>query len=817
MGSFTRDLRRAARSLGRTPAFTAVIVVTLTLGIGATTALFTLMDALLWRPLPVHEPGRLVYVARLDHLERSMGMGSRLVELLREGQVFEGVCGFRTAYTTVTLHGRMAPRATHAMTGDCFDTLGVRPALGRVFTQADDRPGMPKVAMLSHQTWVREYGGRPDALGETIDIAGEQFTIVGVAERRFSGLLLGFPPQALFPISQQPREAGDTRPVGVYTAYVFARLKDGQHIEQMRERLQARWPELLAASPPSQVAGGQLDSHLTSRLLVTSAATGIDYMLRERFGRPIVALVGLAVLVLLVSSVNVVSLLLARADERRSELSVRLALGAGRWRLVKEAAAECLLLISAGASLGIVLAYQGNRMLAGILGSIYEGFALNVAPDGRVLVVTLAIAVVTLVAFALVPAWRTRDMDGLALAGASVRTVGGQRAQRFFVAAQVAVALVLLVVGSFTAHLLSELRRAPLGFSTEQILTAHLTALPGGYAAGFGNHAYHHALLDRLASAPGVESVALSNMAPLFSGAYVEPVSALGAANVQVTAEQHIVTEGFFSVMQIPLIAGSPFRRADRADSPRSVIVSESLARRLFDTDDVIGRRIRVGARDDMQSLEILAVARDAVLLRPQARNTMAVYRSFWQVGPSYKQSPALLVRARGSEPAALTTAITEALRLGGREYPTYVRSLSDQRDSALAQERLVAWLSAAFAMVGLTLAAVGVYGVLRLFVGRRTREIAVRVALGATPARVQRFVLCQALGLVAAGMAVGIPIAWAARSAAARLLLHSEGSDALMPILLAVGVLIVAGTVASWLPTRRASSVDPIEALRGE
>lgn len=816
MGSFTRDLRRAARSLGRTPAFTAVIVVTLTLGIGATTALFTLTHALLWRPLPVREPGHLVHIARLDHVERPMSLRSPLVELLREEPALEGLCGFQTPFTTVTINGRMASRPTHAMTGDCFETLGIRPALGRLFTLADDRPGMPKVAVLSHLAWLREYGGRPDILDDTIDIAGERFAIIGVAEHRFTGLLLGFPPQVLFPISQQPRTAGDTRPAGVYSAQVLARRAAGQSGDQVRARLNARWPHLLSASPPPQLDGTQLDSYLRSRLSVTSAEAGIDYFLRDRFGRPIIALMALASLVLFVACLNVAALLLARADERRSELAVRVALGAGRWRLVREAAAESLLLIIAGCSLGVTLAYWGNRALVAMLGPIYEGFSLDVVPDTRVLSVIVAVAAVTLVAFALVPASRTQDMDSAALAAASSRTIAGRhRAQRVFVAAEVALTLVLLVVGAFTAHILTELRRAPLGFPVEHVLTAQLVPLPGGYDAGFEDQAYHHALLDRLSNSPGVEAVALSSLAPLFDGPYIEPASAVGGPHLQVNAEQHIVSEDFFSVMQIPLVAGTPFRRSDRADSPRSVIVSESLARRLFDTDDVVGRRISVGTRADMQSLEILAVARDAVLLQPQARNTMTVYRSFWQVDPSFRQTSALILRARG-EPNALAMAVRAELQRSGREYLLHLRALSEQRDMALSQERLVASLSAAFAGLGLTLAGVGIYGLLWLFVGRRTREIGMRVALGATPRRVQRFVYRQAMGLVALGLAAGLPLAWAALTALAALL-GDAGGEPITPIVIAISVLVTAASVAAWLPARRASAVDPIEALRGE
>jgi predicted permease len=816
MAGFARDLRHAARALVRAPSFTTVVVLTLALGIGATTALFTLMDALLWRPLPVREPSDLAYIARLDHLDRRLGLGSPLVELLKNEQMFEGLCAFQTPYVTVTLGGRMAPMATHAMTGDCFETLGVRAALGRLFTMSDDNPASLKVAVLSHQAWLRDYGGRPDVLGELVDVAGESFTIVGVAERRFSGLVLGFPPHVLYPISHQPRSPGDARPAGTYSGNVFARLTSGRSLETTRTRLQERWPGLLAASPPARLSGDELDRYVTSRLYVASAETGIDYVLRERFAKPITALVSLAAIVLLVAVVNVAGLLLARADERHSERAVRLALGAGRSRLIREAAAESLLLITAGAGIGVATAYWGNRVLVSMLGLIYGDFALDVTPDARVLWLTLVISAIAVAVFALVPTWRLRDIDVATFATASSRVIGGpRRAHGAFVATQVALALVLLVVGGFTAQVLGELKRAPLGFEGDNVWTAQLMALPGGYGAGLSDPVHHETLLENLAAAPGIEAVALSTTAPLFSGSYTEPVSSSDSPDVQVVAAQHTVSEGFFSTMRIPIVAGRSFSRADRGESPRSVIVSESVARHLFGTSGALGRRVRIGTRSNLQSLEVVGVARDAVLTEPQARSTMRVYRSFWEVEPVARASPVLVVKARGV-PSTIERTVREELSRGGRQYPAWFRSLAEQRETALAQERLVSGLSAAFATVGVTLMAAGIYGLLRLFVARRTREIAMRVALGASPMKVRRLVLAQVSGFMAAGIAIGLPIAWTARSAVSRVL-GSDNALSLMPVVIAFGVLMLAGLVAAWLPARAATSIDPARALRGD
>lgn len=558
-----------------------------------------------------------------------------------------------------------------------------------------------------------------------------------------------------------------------------------------------------------------LDTFLRARLLVTSGATGIDYILHDRFARPIVALGALAAIVFIVSVANVAGLLLTRAAQRRTELSVRLALGAGRWTLMKEAAAECVLLVAAGAILAVVVAYWGNGVLVSTISLVYDGFALEVTPDGRILGPVVAISSLALTVFTLVPVWHLRDLEATTLAAGASRTyTQRQRAQQLIVVAQVALTIALLTVGSLMAQLLDDLRRTPLGYPIERVLSVQVGSRSATLAPpDFVDGSYHRALVDRLSAAPGVAAVALSNMAPLFMMPSLESVSALAAPDRQVTAEQHTVSEGFFAAMEIPLIKGRTFVPGDRPGGSSPVVISESLAQRLFTDGQAIGQRIRVGTRPDLSSLEVVGVARDAILLKPQARNVLVVYRSFWHSPADYRLSPNLILRAH-VEPISLAPIVRAELDRDGREYPIWIRALTEQRDGALVQERLLASLSSAFAGAGLVLAGVGVYGLFSLIVAQRTREMAMRLALGATPNRVQQLVLRRAFTLVAIGMGIGLPMAWAAQSAAAGLF-PADATPTVTPTAAAIGLMGAVAILASWMPARRASSVDPMVTLR--
>jgi putative ABC transport system permease protein len=775
--------------------------------------MFTLANALLFRPLPVPAPQRLLRIDSVDPTDagrQPRGVVASTVDALRAARVFAGVCGFLTPLTTVDIDGRIAPVSGVVASGDCFETLGVQPALGRLLAPTDDREGAPGVIAISYDAWLQDFGGRPDVVGRTLGIDGERFQIIGVVERRFPGLLVGFPARVYFPL-RQVKLPPDLSYASLEQT-VFARLRDGDTAAGVAARLDAEWPAWVAAAAPARLSGADRERYLKRRPLVTSAAAGIDYSLRPRFGRPLTALVVIASLVLLIAAVNVANLLLARAADRRHDTAVRLALGATRWQIAQRVVLESGIVLVVAASAGVLIAYWCDRLLVAMFQTTSAGFRLDVTPDGRALAFACVAASIAFLVFALGPALKSADVDIIAFHSASTRTTGERgRAGRAVLVVQVAMALVLVAVGSVFVDALASLRSAPLGVDVAHVLDMQLSALPGGYPNNrAAPTAYYRTLVERVQVIPGVASVSLS--AEALFGTVPRSV-AVAAANPDapvVSAEEKIVTDRFFETMKIPLIAGEDFRPSDAARSDRTVIVSDSLARLLFGPDIALGRLIRTGTRPELQALRIVGVARDAVLSRPQVRNTLIVYQNWWQAPMFF---PTLLMRTR-VEPVAVAAAVRDELRREGREFPMRVRTLEQAFDASLAQERLLASLSASFSVLGLALAAVGLYGLLAFTVAHRTNEIGVRMALGASRRGILRLIVSDGLMMLGTGVAIGVPLAWLAVRTSSRVLFGAHPSGAL-PILSAVALLVVIGAIAASAPAFRAISVNPVDALR--
>ncbi len=390
MEAFWRDLRYALRKLRKSPGFTLVAILSLGLGIGANTAIFSLLNALMLRPLPVSEPQRLVRIGQVDSRGFVGAVPSPMFDWLRKGPLFEGVCGANTPLTTVEVKGSALPAGGLALTGDCYETLGVRPAIGRLFTREDDIPNGPRVVVLSYTFWRGHFGGDPNVIGQSISIEGVPFRIIGVTQPRFQGLLVGFPPSVSFPISQlvDPTRADPLAPRVFYWGFAFARVRPGVTPEQVRAQLSVEWRRLLDEFLPERIQGAARTEILNQPLVVTSGATGLDYSMRNRFQRPLLALLAISALVLLASCLNVANLLLARGLRRRREIAVRLALGAGRWRIVRELVAESAILIAAGLGCALLLAHVGDPVLLAVLSQSYSGFALATSLDLRVLLFT---------------------------------------------------------------------------------------------------------------------------------------------------------------------------------------------------------------------------------------------------------------------------------------------------------------------------------------------------------------------------------------------------------------------------------------------
>ena len=542
------DLRYAGRSWLRSPVFAATAILTIGIGIGANTAVFNLLDALLFRPLPVFHPEQLVRIGSLENNGMTFSVPGPLLEELRTEPLLNGVCGVQTPLSTITLHGSSFPVSTHALTGDCYQTLGIHPVLGRLFTREDDQPHAAHVAVLSFSFWEDKFAKNPNALGQTIRVGGTSFTIIGVTGSPFHGLLLGFPPGISVPISQLGGVVpANTRPF--YWVDVFARLRPGVSAHQLQAKLTTKWRRLLDASfPLTRFKGAQRAELLSMPLAITSGSNGLDYSLRDRFRKPLIALLAMSALVLLVGCFNVANLLIARGIERHREIAVRLALGARRERIARQMIAESILLLLAGCSLALFLTFAGDQLLLKALGEFYTGLSLDSGPNLRLLLFMLGSALLALMLFGILPAWQASDLETASALKASARSVKGGRARtrRVLISGQVALTTVLVMGASLLTQTLRDLRRAPLGFSPETTLDAQLMPLPGGELQKPAAFTYFTAFLDRVRSEAGVADASFSSFSPLFTLPYKEDIRRLDLPDrsiVQAPAE--FLRDGF--------------------------------------------------------------------------------------------------------------------------------------------------------------------------------------------------------------------------------------------------------------------------------
>jgi predicted permease len=815
MRTFLGDLRYALRTLSKSPGFVLAAILSLGLGIGANTAIFSLLDALMLRPLPVRDPQQLVHIGSIDRQRFVQPLPGPMFNWLRQDPLLDGICGVRVPPWAVEVKREVLQVAGHALSGDCYEMLGVRPAIGRLFDRQDDIPNGPLVTVLSYAFWHEQFGGDANVIGQIIRIQGAPFTIIGVTEPRFQGLLLGFPPSVSIPITQE--RADPLVPQKLYWGDAFARLKPGLGAEQVRTQLTVDWRRFLDESLPPNIQGAERTETLNRPLAVIAAATGLDYSMRKRFKRPLLAVLGISALVLLVSCLNLANLLLARGLRQRRDVAVRLALGARRWQIVRQVGAESLILIVAGLGCALLLAYVGSEAMLAALSRAFRGFSLAVGPDAGVMAFTSGTALTALVLFGVLPARQTSDVD-LAHAlksGTPSRGGGHSRSRRFLICGQVALTLALLMGASFFVEMLRQLRDQSFGFHVDSLATMQLLPLPGGYVHGFNSSTYYRELLERIQHLPGVQSACLSKLSPLFTIPYKEEIQ-----NTQVPDEfplqapAEMVSDGFLATMQIPLLQGEDFRRTDSPQIQKTAIVSKSLATRLFPAGDALGQHIRVGSEKDTQDVQIVAVAADARLMDPRAQDLSFVYLNYWQY-PDYEKYGDIQFRYSG-DPAVLIFAVRQELRQAGREYPMYVRTIEDQRDISLLQERLLASLGTMFGILALTLAGVGLFGLLSVFVTSRTSEIGIRMALGAERRDVGWLVIQETLVLVGAGLLIGLPLSYAAVHVFSSQL-YGASQVPIIPFGLSAALLLSVAGIATVIPVRRATALDPMVALRYE
>ena len=808
-------LKHAIRRLRRNRAFALAVTASLMLGIGANVAIFTLADAVLFRPIPVHDPSHLIRIASDTGMSGTPGpIPQPVAELIGHEDAFDGLCGFLTPLVTVRLHDRISQIGAHAMTGGCFRTLGVGTVMGRPLTDADDRPGAERVVVLAHDTWRETFGSDSSILGKTIEIDGSMSTIVGVAEPGFQGLMIGYPEQPFFPFSQQQAADAAAMPVSALPLDVFARLRPGVAIEPARARLAAAWPTLLNATVSPRFGPLQRDRYLKRKLIVADASAGVDYSLRSRFRTPLFALLAISFTVLLVTSVNVANLLLAQAAERRGELAVRVALGASRSSLVYDVLTESILLLAGGAGGAVVLAYWTDRMLVSVFTASSPTFGLDVGPHGPMFSFLAAVSVIAFGLFAVMPAIAVSRTDPSSLQLVSSRVLGSRdRLRHATVVVQVALTIVLVAIGAAFINQLRALRSQPLGVKLDTVISAQLAPQPHGYDAPFAPGVYFRGLAESVSAIPGVAAVGFSRPRMLSGFPFLVGAAAAGS-DAEAQVERWDVSDGFFSTVGIPIVAGAAFDRSGRPnDARRAAIVSRSAALALFGSTSIVGQHLRLGINPQFQSLEVVGIAADAVVSSPQQRITKVVYLNYWQWGLLMQGWPDLLVRSDlGAQQA--TAAVRSTVERAGHEFVARAWSLPEQRDDALSQERLLAFLSSMFGALGLALVIVGLSGLLAYSVAQRRGEIAIRMALGADAGQVRRLVVRDAVILVATGIAGGLPLAWLANGAAMKAL-YGHPTSPVLPVFASIVAMMLVGGLASWWPAARASSTDPLVALR--
>jgi len=826
------DLRFGVRLLRFNPMFAAAAILSLALGIGANTAIFQLLDAVRMRTLPVKNPQELAHIAIQKRKGLSGDFNGRFSELtnalwegLRDQQAgFSNVFAWGVTTFNLSPAGEVHNVQGMWVSGEFFETLGVAPAAGRLISKADDHPGCAAGAVISYSFWQREYAGNSGVIGQNLSINRQPVPIIGVSAEGFFGVEMGRYFDVALPICAEPIIDGAEYAMlprrSAWWLAAMGRLKPDWTLERASAQLRTISPGIFEAALPTAYNDDNKKDFVTNVLSASPAGSGVSD-LRHDYENPLWLLLGLAGVVLVIASANLANLLLARGSAREKELALRMAVGAGRGRLIRQLLAESLLLAAIGATLGVWLARGLSYVLVASLTTQHEPLFVDMATDWRVLGFTSALALLTCLLFGLAPAVQaTRMSPGLVLKEGGRGSSGGRGSgglRRALVVAQVALSFMLLVGGLLFGRSLSNLAKVDAGFQRDGILVTDvdysMLNLANPQRLIFGD-----ALLSRVRAITGVDTAAIVEYAPLSGNAAYHDVL-FGTDTEPVDQNQstafNLASPGYFETMETPVLLGRDFNEHDVAGAPLVAVVNETFARKIARTANPVGMTFRVHRMGtELGPFQIVGLVKDTKYLDLREQPTDIVYTAMAQ-NDHPDTDTQMVIRSR-MPLSELVAGVKDAAQQANPNLYVSFYPLRERIEEGLLRDRLMARLSGFFGGLAVVLAVIGLYGVISYMVARRRNEIGIRMSLGASGGSIVGLVLRESLALLAAGVAIGLVLALVSSRAASALLFGLKPNDA-TTLLLAVGVLGVVALAASYWPALRASKLDPVQALRHE
>jgi predicted permease len=814
-----QDARYAWRMMRKTPGFTAAAMVSLALGIGANTAVFTLVEAVMLRTMPIAEPGRLFYFAHGTGANPGTSSNYGLFEQFAAlTGAFDGVTAYNTNAFKVTTPDGIESVDGLWVSGNFHAVVGVPMALGRGFAAERDRDvGGSMIAVISDHYWARRFNRAPDALGQTLVLNGHTVTIVGVTAPEFTGLQPGTRPDITLPLSIRAIDEKDFLDMrDTWTSMpILGRLKPGISAAQATAAADVALQQYMAREENQWIVKRAPDAFAAARLLPASRGSG---SLRQRYATPLTVLMALVGLILLIAATNVANLLLVRGEARSKEVAIRLCVGGGRLRLIRQFLTESLLLAICGALLGLVLAQWGTRAIMAFFESLEQPIFLNVSPNLRVLAFTTVIAVITALLFGLTPAVKSTGIElSPALKEGGLHSGWTRRrwtAGHVLVVTQVALGVVVIAVAGLLARSLYNLKTLNAGFDGDHVLVFTLDSY-GTTLDDDRRTALYADLLGRLRTLPGATRVAASRSVPIHTSGNARLLDLPGPPDKTMdrSAFTNIVTPGYFDTFGIRLLRGRDVNEFDTSTSPRVAVISMAMARLYFGDRDPLGQTIGFESEKDKR-ITVIGIVEDTHQMNLRENAPAIVYTPMAQ---EEAQSWMNFAIRTAQDPAALSSAAVAAARAASKDVVIrYVRTMAQQVNASLVRERLLASFSGGFAALALLLAAVGLYGVMSYNVTRRSREIGIRMALGARRGSVLAQVLRQTVVVSVIGIAIGVTAVLMTTKYMTTLLFGLSERDPATLVAVSV-VLLITASVAGFFPARRAATIDPVRAIKTE